>query len=146
MTNLNLVHKWRAHDSQISCTPFQFHFWFRYVFSINKILFDAIAHIVCHSRNISLLQIKLWFSQNFLKSMNRDNYKNLLPFSTYPETSSLGISWPKASAMSLDPILAMHWRARETWTGFLLARSFLMDWTISWISSELPEINTEMNK
>ena len=30
----------------------------------------------------------------------------------YPDTSSLGISPANASAMSLDPIFAMHWRAR----------------------------------
>ena len=45
---------------------------------------------------------------------------------THPETRSFGISIPKASAMSLLPMFAMHWRARDTWTGFLLARSFLM--------------------
>ena len=38
---------------------------------------------------------------------------------TYPETRSFGISDPNASAISLEPMFAIHCRARETWTGFL---------------------------
>ena len=46
---------------------------------------------------------------------------------TNPETSSFGISDPNASAMSLEPMFAMHWRARDTWTGFREERSFFID-------------------
>ena len=65
---------------------------------------------------------------------------------TYAETKSFGTSDPKASAISTDPMLAMQWRARLTWTGLGEEISFLMFWTISFMRSELELTNTEMNK
>jgi hypothetical protein len=35
-----------------------------------------------------------------------------IKFIAYPDTSSLGISPANASAISFDPIFAIHWRAR----------------------------------
>ena len=65
---------------------------------------------------------------------------------TYPDTSSFGISPAKASAISLDPMFAMHWSAKLTWTGFREERSFLMLWLIRLIKSLFWLIRTEMNK
>ncbi len=64
----------------------------------------------------------------------------------YPDTRSFGMSWQKASAMSLEPMLAMHCRARQMWIGLRLDRSFLMDWMTSFISSLLALTSTEMNR
>ena len=54
----------------------------------------------------------------FVCSLNVQSFKSRISI-THPDTSSFGISAPKASAMSLDPMLAMHCRASDTWTGFL---------------------------
>lgn len=67
-------------------------------------------------------------------------------FVAYPVTKSLGISLPRPSAISLLPMLAVHCRARLTWTGLGLARSFFMDLMTSLIRSLLALIITEINK
>ena len=87
---------------------------------------------------------------------NEDNYRYSLKMKeeeicvplklSYPETRSLGMSGAKTSAMSLDPMLAMHCRARLTCTGFLEVRSFLMLWLIRLIRSLFWLISTEINR
>lgn len=52
-----------------------------------------------------------------------------------PETRSLGMSWAKASAISLLPMLAMHCRAKVMKMGFLEDKSFFMFWMINLIRS-----------
>ena len=59
---------------------------------------------------------------------------------------SLGTSGAKASAMSREPMLAMQWSAKFTWTGLEDERSFFMFWTISFIKSLRAFTITDMNK
>ena len=72
--------------------------------------------------------------------------QKLSQFKAYPETRSLGMSCAKASAMSLEPTLAMHCRARLTCTGFLDTRSFLMLLLIRLIRSLFWLTSTEMKR
>ncbi len=56
------------------------------------------------------------------------------------------MSWAKTSAMSLDPMLAMHCRARDTCTGLREPRSFLMLWLMRLMRSLFWLIRTEMKR
>lgn len=63
-----------------------------------------------------------------------------------PETSSFGMSFENASAMSRLPMFAMHCNAKFTWIGLREFKSFLMLWMINLIRSLFVFTSTEMNK
>lgn len=64
----------------------------------------------------------------------------------YPDTRSFGISLPKASAMSLLPIFAIHCKARLTWIGLRELRSFFILCMINLIKSLFVLTRTDMKR